>query len=301
MPKRKQSASSDVRDAGRDMTDGGGLDERTGKAVAGGAGGVAGAAGGAAIGSAVGPIGTLIGAIAGAAGGWWAGKNVAEKASGFDAEDDYFKSRFASSTNQSGFTYERARPVYQLGYLASQNPDYTGRSFEEIEPELRRGWTHDMQSQYGKWEDVRGYAVDAFSRGQERVITRAEEELSVGKRPVAAGEVLLRKTVETEHRTERVPITREEVTIDRRPVDEPRAAGDIEIGEERISVPVTEEEVTVEKRPVVKEEIIVKKHAVEDTETVDADLRKERVEIDDRQKTSRGRKKIDADDQRPRR
>ncbi|HEX2723024.1 MAG TPA: YsnF/AvaK domain-containing protein [Gemmatimonadaceae bacterium] len=301
MPRRKNTPIDDVRDAGRDMTDGNGLDRRTGKAAAGGAGGVAGAAGGAAIGSVAGPIGTLVGAIAGAAGGWWAGKNVAEKATGFEADDDYYRSRFESMPRKNkDFSYDRAKPVYQLGYLASQNPDYAGRSFDEIEPEIRRGWTDDLSREYGDWDQVRGFASEAFHRS-DRVITRSEEELSVGKRPVEAGEVQLRKTVETEHRTERVPVTREEVTVERRPVDDARAAGKVDIGEEHIRVPVTEEEVIVEKRPVVKEEILLRKHAVEDTRTVEADLRKERVEIDDRQKKTRGGKKIDEDQTRPRR
>jgi len=85
-------------------------------------------------------------------------------------------------------------------------------------------------------------------------------------------------------------------------VDEARASGNIDIGEERIRVPVTEEEVIVDKRPVVKEEILVKKHAVEDMRTVEADLRKERVEIDDRQqKKTRATKRPKNDEDRPRR
>src|SRR5688500_14938842 len=140
MPKRKSSAMNDVRDAGRDMTDDGGLDERTGKAAAGGAGGLAGAAGGAALGSLAGPVGTLVGAIAGAAGGWWAGKNVAETVDDFDASDDYYRSRFESTAGGPGdFTYDRVRPLYQFGYLASRNPDYRGRAFEDIEPDLQIG------------------------------------------------------------------------------------------------------------------------------------------------------------------
>jgi uncharacterized protein (TIGR02271 family) len=291
MAKKKSTASRDIKSAGRDMTDGSGLDDRTGKVAAEGAGGVAGAAGGAAIGSLAGPVGTFVGALAGAVGGWWAGKNVSENVGSFDADEDYYRSHFQSSTgNRSDFTYDRARPVYQMGYLASQNPDYRGRSFDEIEPDLRRGWTDDMRSQYGEWDKVRGYAAEAFGRGDKQVITRSEEELAIGKRQVQAGEVQVRKTVETEHRTERVPVTREEVTVERRPVEGSRAAGDIEIGEEHIRVPVSREEVTVDKRPVVKEEILVKKRAVEDTENVEADIRKERVDVDDNQTRNRGSK-----------
>jgi uncharacterized protein (TIGR02271 family) len=46
-------------------------------------------------------------------------------------------------------------------------------------------------------------------------------------------------------------------------------------------VPLTEEEVVVEKRPVVKEEVRIRKDVVEDTEVVEADVRREEVEVDD--------------------
>jgi uncharacterized protein (TIGR02271 family) len=112
------------------------------------------------------------------------------------------------------------------------------------------------------------------------------EELAIGKRQVQAGEVAVRKTVDTEHVTERVPVRREEVTVERRPVSaaDTRSA---EIAEDRIVVPVTEEEVVVEKRPVVKEEVVLRTRTVEDTEEVEADLRRERIDVDERGAQSR--------------
>ena len=115
---------------------------------------------------------------------------------------------------------------------------------------------------------------------REARVTRSEEELAIDKRPVQAGEVEVRKTVETEHVRQPVTRMREEVTVERRPV-EGRTAGDIDIGEDEIRVPVIEEELIVEKRPVVKEEIVVKKRAVTDERTVEADVRRERIEVDD--------------------
>lgn len=44
---------------------------------------------------------------------------------------------------------------------------------------------------------------------------------------------------------------------------------------------MVEEEVIVEKRPVVKEEIVVKKQAVADERTVEADVMRERIDVDD--------------------
>lgn len=114
----------------------------------------------------------------------------------------------------------------------------------------------------------------------EQRIPLSEEEIAVGKRRAQAGEVDIRKTVETEHVQQRVPVAREEVEIERRPVSADRGAQAAEIGEQEIHVPLMEEEAVVEKRPVVKEELVVKKRVVEDTQQVEADVKRERVDID---------------------
>lgn len=67
--------------------------------------------------------------------------------------------------------------------------------------------------------------------------------------------------------------------------------------EEEIRVPVVEEEVVVEKRPVVKEEVVVRTKPVTDEKIVEADLRKERVDVDDN--TRRDRDRQDREDRRP--
>jgi uncharacterized protein (TIGR02271 family) len=274
------------------------------RGVAGGAlGGTAGAVGGAAIGAIAGPVGAIIGAVAGAAGGWWSGKEIAESTFDFsDADDDFYRRSYertsaSSSAGPTGSTgrqrsYEDVRPLYQFGQFATRNPSYRGRRFEEIEPELRRGWTQDLERQYGDWSTVRGYVAEGYSRGDEAHMTRSEEELAIGKRQVQAGEVAVRKTVDTEHVTERVPVRREEVTVERRPVSA-ADVGSADIGEDRIVVPVTEEEVVVEKRPVVKEEVVLRTRTVEDTEDVEADLRRERIDVDERGRTKSSRAAID--------
>jgi uncharacterized protein (TIGR02271 family) len=262
------------------------LGDRVGEAT----GGVAGAATGAALGSLGGPIGTIIGGIAGAVGGWWAGRAVSEAAESFTDEDDtYYRRQFeqrraggaltpAGSGDDLDYDYDRARPAYQIGYLAGMNPDYEGRRFEDVEPELQRGWT-SVGSGEGDWSSVRDYARDAYSHGQERRLTLSEEQLSIGKRQVQAGEVEIRKTVETEHVRETVPVTREEVSVERRPLSADAATG-ADIGEDEIRVPLMQEEVVVDKRVVPKEEVVVKKHAVTEERVVADDLRRERLDTD---------------------
>jgi uncharacterized protein (TIGR02271 family) len=104
--------------------------------------------------------------------------------------------------------------------------------------------------------------------------------------------VLIRKSVETERVRQPVTRRREEVDVERRPVEGMAAgAGQAEISEDEIRVPITEEEVVVEKRPVVKEEVVIRKRAVEETEEDEADLRKERIDVDESGTTRRPHRK----------
>ena len=116
-------------------------------------------------------------------------------------------------------------------------------------------------------------------REDELRVQRTEEELRAGTREREVGEIGVRKTVRTERESVEVPTRREEVTVDRVPVE--GEATETEIGDAEISVPVTEEEIVVEKRPVAKEEVRIRKDVVEDTEVVEEDVRREEVEIDD--------------------
>ena len=117
-------------------------------------------------------------------------------------------------------------------------------------------------------------------RGEAQTIPLREEELRVRKRTVPAGAVEIGKEVVTEQRTIDVPVTREEVVIERHPV-EGRQVSDRPIGEgETIRVPVREEEVTVEKRPVVTEEIGIGKRAIAETEEVSGTVRREVAEVE---------------------
>lgn len=111
-------------------------------------------------------------------------------------------------------------------------------------------------------------------------VQRSEEELRVGIREREAGSLRVRKRVKTEREQIRVPKKREEVSVDRVPVEEGRAS-EGEIGEYEVRIPVTEEEVIVDKKPVVKEELRIRKDVVEDEEVVEEDVRKEEVEVDD--------------------
>ncbi|MDQ3864920.1 MAG: PRC and DUF2382 domain-containing protein [Actinomycetota bacterium] len=110
-------------------------------------------------------------------------------------------------------------------------------------------------------------------------VQRSEEELRAGTREREAGALNVRKRVVTERQSIEVPTRREEVTVDRVPVE--GEATEAQIGDDEVRVPLTEEEVVVEKRPVAKEEVRIRKDVVEDTEVLEEDVRKEEVDVDD--------------------
>ncbi|HEX5386536.1 MAG TPA: YsnF/AvaK domain-containing protein [Gemmatimonadales bacterium] len=124
-------------------------------------------------------------------------------------------------------------------------------------------------------------AVAARAPATDReAIELRQEELDVEKRRVEAGEVHLRKEVVTEQRTMDVPVSHEEVVIERRPATE-RTAASGELGEgEDITVPLLEEEVDVRKRPVVREEVNVRKQQVGGTQHIDEPLRREELRVE---------------------
>ena len=131
----------------------------------------------------------------------------------------------------------------------------------------------------GEQEGTRLPGSDLEDRDELRV-QRSEEELRVGTREREAGSVNVRKRVRVDREQVRVPIRREEVKVERVPV-EGRATPEAEIGGGEVQIPVVEEEIVVEKRPVVKEELRIRKDVVEDEEVVEADLRKEEVDVYD--------------------
>ncbi|MCU0636189.1 MAG: DUF2382 domain-containing protein [Gemmatimonadaceae bacterium] len=131
------------------------------------------------------------------------------------------------------------------------------------------------------YDDQRAFAKRRPTRtvdGDETLV-RSEEQLAVGKRSVPAGEVTVSKTVETERVSEEVPLSHDEVTIERRPLTGMSTEG-ATIGDQEIRVPLMREEPVVSKQAVVREEIIIRKQRKTENRTVEADLRRERINVE---------------------
>ena len=189
---------------------------------------------------------------------------------------------------------------------ADKDAAKNGPAFDD-DSEITPGFEREVHSYYGlehATEDRGSYGdyhgetetttaatepgVDAgiATGGDELRVKRSEEELAAGTREREAGQLKVRKRVRTDREQIEVPTRHEEVSVERVPAS--GEATEAEIGEEEVVVPVTEEEVVVGKRPVVKEEVRIRKDVVSDTETVEEDVRREEIEVEDETSTRRG-------------
>ena len=114
-------------------------------------------------------------------------------------------------------------------------------------------------------------------------LIRSEEQLNVNKERVATGEARLRKYVVTDTETVEVPVEREEVRVERTPINAEDAKnynGAISGDSEEASVTLHEDRVNVSKESVPVEKVSLEKDTVQDTERVSEDVRKECFETD---------------------
>jgi hypothetical protein len=84
-----------------------------------------------------------------------------------DDDDRFYRSQYEDAPDRlADRSYERVRPAYVVGHLAGRNPQYQGRTFEDVEGDLRCGWSDEVTAQCGQWPSVRGYARSAFERAR---------------------------------------------------------------------------------------------------------------------------------------
>jgi uncharacterized protein (TIGR02271 family) len=190
----------------------------------------------------------------------------------------------AAWTNRYGGSnaarWEEHEPRYRYGWEAAANPSYQGRDWSEIEADLQRDWS----TRYSNisWEEASDAVRDAWeiSNANEQKLRLHEEEMHTGTNTTKTGEVRVRKEVVSEEQTREVPVTHEEVTVDRHPVHGKVPASEEMFKEEEVRVPTHEEHAYSEKRPVVKEEVHVSKQPVQESEQVSETIRHEEAHVE---------------------
>jgi uncharacterized protein (TIGR02271 family) len=143
---------------------------------------------------------------------------------------------------------------------------YYGRGYEQ---------TPSAQSQTG----VVGH--DTSGPTTDEAMTRSEEQINVGTRSQEVGRARLRKYVVTEQVTQTVPVSHEEVRIEREPITDANRGAATDgpaISEEEHEVVLHAETPVVEKEVVPVERVRLAKETVTGEETVSGEVRKERIE-----------------------
>lgn len=115
-----------------------------------------------------------------------------------------------------------------------------------------------------------------------------EERLNVDKRQEEAGRVKLRKRVVTENQQVTVPVEREELVVDRQPVNE---VTDHKIGTDKVqdeTIVLHEERPVVTKETVATEQVNVGKKTVTENQVVQDQVRKEHIEVEGENVRDRG-------------
>jgi uncharacterized protein (TIGR02271 family) len=153
----------------------------------------------------------------------------------------------------------------------------------------------DYDSSYGTGEDAARSTTDSpdtraeaghdtSGRDADSAMTRSEEQVRVGTEKREAGRVRLRKYVVTENVTTTVPVSREEVRIEREPITDANrddAMSGPDISEDEHEVVLHEEQVVVNKETVPVERVRAEKDVVTEHEQVDETVRKEQIEVDE--------------------
>jgi uncharacterized protein (TIGR02271 family) len=132
-------------------------------------------------------------------------------------------------------------------------------------------------------DDAGTVGRDTSGPATDDAMTRSEERLNVGTQSQETGRARLRTYVTTEQQTVNVPVTREEVRIEREPITEGNvgdAMSGPDISEEEHEVTLHEERPVVEKEAVPVERVRLSKEQVTDQESVTDEVRKEQIETD---------------------
>ena len=165
----------------------------------------------------------------------------------------------------------------------------TGRSASETA--VPRGTAREDVDGDGVFDDVKDTAVGRDTSGltTDDAMTRSEEQLRVGTERVEAGRARLRKYVTSETETRTVPVSHEEVRIEREPITDanmPAAMDGPAISEEEHEVVLTEERPVVAKEAVPVERVRLDTETVTEQATVSEDVRKEQIDFDGAEGTS---------------
>ncbi len=160
----------------------------------------------------------------------------------------------------------------------------TDAGFQTTGTETRGTETRGTETTGFADTDARGtVGRDTSGPTTDDAMTLSEERLNVGTRSEEVGRARLRKYVVTENVTESVPVTREEVRLEREPITDGNVGNAMDgpaISEEEHEVTLHAERAVVEKEAVPVERVRLDKTTVTEQQQVSEGLRKEEIELE---------------------
>lgn len=129
-----------------------------------------------AIGAAAGPVGAAVGAVVGSVVGGLIGKSVAENVNP-TIEDEYWRGTYNSRPYyKQGQTYEDYHPAYRTGYEGYDRHAQSGKTYDEVEPELAKDYQTNYAGSRLGWDEARPASRDAWDRLTWRSRFRDEDQ-----------------------------------------------------------------------------------------------------------------------------
>ncbi len=131
---------------------------------------------------------------------------------------------------------------------------------------------------------VRGAGYDTSGPTTDNAMTRSEEHLNVGTEQVEAGRARLRKYIVTEQQTVTVPVSHEEVRVEREAITDANRGDALDgpaISEEEHEVILHAERPVVTTEAVAVERVRLGTETVTEQQAVSGEVRKEQIEVHD--------------------
>jgi uncharacterized protein (TIGR02271 family) len=170
---------------------------------------------------------------------------------------------------------------YGLGGGSTTSTTTTGTGTQGLFDQDDRTGVDRDRDRDGDRDGIVGH--DTSGPTTDDAMTRSEEQLHVGTERVETGRARLRKHVVTEQQTVTVPVSHEEVRLEREPITDGNvgaATSGPDLSDEEHEVVLTEERPVVQMETVPVERVKLGTETVTDERTVTEDVRHEEIEVD---------------------
>jgi uncharacterized protein (TIGR02271 family) len=187
-----------------------------------------------------------------------------------------------SGSGATGSSYDRSTETSTAGSTGGQTFE-TGGERTTFETDQTAGAAGAVGAAGTTEATGRNTGYDTSGPTTDEAMTRSEEQLHVGTERVETGRARLRKYVVTEQVTQTVPVSHEEVRIEREPITDANVGNALdgpEISEEEHEVVLHAERPVVGKETVPVERVRLDTETVSEQQTVGDEIRKEQIEVD---------------------